>query len=42
MKTMLTAFAAIIVIAVGANVILGQAGFSSQERTAGAAVRLGD
>jgi len=42
MKTMLTAFAAIVVIAVGANFILGQAGFSSQDRTAGAAVRLGD
>jgi len=42
MKAMFAAFAAIIVIAVGANLILGQAGFSAQDRTAGAAVRLGD
>lgn len=42
MKAMLIAFVAIAVIAVGANYILGQAGFSSQERTAGSAVRLGD
>tara|TARA_B110000208_G_scaffold3440_1_gene4653 strand:- start:29 stop:178 length:150 start_codon:yes stop_codon:yes gene_type:complete len=40
MKTMFTAFLAIAVVAVGANLILKQAGFSSQERTSGAAVRL--
>ncbi len=40
MKTMYIAFAAIAVIAVGSNLILGQAGFSSQERAAGPAVRL--
>jgi len=40
MKAMLTAAVAIVVIAVGANVILGNIGFSSQERTAGSAVRL--
>ncbi|MGH1576266.1 hypothetical protein [Planktotalea sp.] len=40
MKTMLIAFVAIAVIAVGSNMILGAAGFSSQDRTAGSAVRL--
>ena len=40
MKIMFTAFLAIAVVAVGANRILKQAGFSSQERTSGAAVRL--
>ncbi|MEL6619911.1 MAG: hypothetical protein AAFP16_13610 [Pseudomonadota bacterium] len=40
MKAMLIAFAAIAVIAVGANVILEQSGFSTQERAAGNAVRL--
>ncbi len=40
MKAMLVAFVAIAVIAVGANMILGNAGFSAQEQTAGAAVRL--
>lgn len=40
MKTMLLAFVAVGVIAVGANLILGQAGFSSQDRTAGPDVRL--
>ena len=40
MKTMLLAFAAIAVIAVGANLFLNQAGFSSQERATGDAVRL--
>ena len=39
---MLIAFAAIVVIAVGANYTLNQAGFSSQDRTAGTAVRLDD
>lgn len=42
MKPMLIAFAAIAVIAVAANAILGQAGFSSQEQTAGSSVRLDD
>ena len=42
MKTMLFAFAAIAVIAVGADVALDQIGFSSQERTSGPAVRLSD
>ncbi len=42
MKAMLAAFVAIVVIAVGANYILGQVGFSSQDRTAGDAVRLDD
>ena len=40
MKTMLLAFLAIAVIAVGSNLMLGQAGFSSQDRAAGSAVRL--
>ncbi|WP_299725983.1 hypothetical protein [uncultured Tateyamaria sp.] len=42
MKAMLTAFAATAVIAIGADFILGQAGFSSQEQATGAAVRLDD
>jgi hypothetical protein len=40
MKIMCAAFLAIAVVAVGANLVLKQAGFSSQERTSGAAVRL--
>jgi hypothetical protein len=40
MKTMLVAFVSIAVIAVGSNLILGAIGFSSQDRTSGAAVRL--
>lgn len=40
MKAMLTAFVAIAIIAVGANLVLDNIGFSSQERTAGSAVRL--
>jgi len=40
MKAMLYAFAAIAVIAIGSNLILNNAGFSSQERGAGDAVRL--
>ncbi len=40
MKAMLVAFVAIAVIAVGSNLILGEAGFSSQDRATGAAVRL--
>ena len=42
MKAMMSAFAAIVVIAVGANAILGNAGFSSQEQGASASVRLDD
>jgi len=42
MKSMLLAFAAIAVIAVGADVVLDQIGFSSQERMSGPAVRLSD
>ncbi len=42
MKAMLTAFAATAVIAIGADFILDQVGFSSQERTTGSAVRLDD
>ncbi len=40
MKPMISAFAAIFVIAVGAFFILGEIGFSSKERAAGDAVRL--
>lgn len=40
MKAMLGAFVAIAVISVGSNLILHEAGFSSQERGAGSAVRL--
>ncbi len=40
MKSMLAAFVVIALIAVGANLILGNAGFSSQERSTSAAVRL--
>lgn len=40
MKAMLIAFVAIAVISVGSNMILKQAGFSSQERGSGPAVRL--
>jgi hypothetical protein len=40
MKAMLVAFVAIIVIAVGSNLILNQVGFSSQDRASGSAVRL--
>jgi hypothetical protein len=40
MKAMLIAFVAIAVIAIGSNFILGQAGFSSQDRATGSAVRL--
>ena len=42
MKAMFIAFAAIAIIAVGSNLILGQVGFSSQDRSAGSAVRLDD
>lgn len=40
MKAMIVAFVAIAVIAVGSNMILTEVGFSSQDRTAGPAVRL--
>ncbi len=40
MKVILAAILAMVVIAVGANQFLGQAGFSSEERTSGTAVRL--
>ena len=40
MKAMFMAFLTIAVIAVGANLVLKQAGFSSQERTLGANVQL--
>ncbi|WP_370402157.1 hypothetical protein [Sulfitobacter sp. JB4-11] len=40
MRAMLTAFVAIVVIAVASNVILNQIGFSSQDRASGSAVRL--
>jgi len=40
MKAMLTAFAAIAVIALGSNMILSQAGVSAQDRASGPAVRL--
>ncbi|MGB3243906.1 MAG: hypothetical protein WBB25_05200 [Sulfitobacter sp.] len=40
MKAMLLAFVAIAVIAVGSNLILKEAGFSSQDRASGPDVRL--
>lgn len=40
MKSMLLAFAAIIVLSVGANFALSQMGFGSGDRQSGAAVRL--
>ena len=40
MKAMFAAFFAIVLIAVGSNQLLSQAGFSSKEQAAGAAVRL--
>jgi hypothetical protein len=40
MKAMLAAFVAIVVIAVGSNLILGQVGFSSMDRAASSSVRL--
>lgn len=39
MKAMLMGFVAIIVIAIGANTILGTLGYSSADRYSGAAVR---
>ncbi|MEO0946428.1 MAG: hypothetical protein AAFY06_16675 [Pseudomonadota bacterium] len=40
MKAILAALFATVVIAVGANLILSQAGFSAKEQTSGASVRL--
>lgn len=40
MKAMLSAFVAIAVIAVGSNLILGEMGFSSEDRATGNSVRL--
>lgn len=40
MKAMIAAFAAIVIIAIGANLVLQNAGFSSAERASGPAVRL--
>jgi len=42
MKAMLTAFAAVVVIALGASQVLKQASYSSAEKATGASVRLGD
>lgn len=42
MKAMFAAFAAIIVIAVGANLALEHMGFSSADQTSSPSVRLGD
>ena len=42
MKAMLIAFAAIILIAIGANQVLDRMGFSSADRTSSASVRRGD
>ncbi|MEO9825757.1 MAG: hypothetical protein ABJF50_15185 [Paracoccaceae bacterium] len=40
MKVMLSAFVAMAVIAVGSSLVLDNAGFSAQEQTSGASVRL--
>lgn len=40
MKAMLTAFAAMVIIAIAAPVILDQLGFSAADQTSSAAVRL--
>lgn len=42
MRAMLTAFAAIIVVAIGASQTLKQVGLSSAEQATGSSVRLGD
>lgn len=42
MKAMLTAFAAIVVIAIGANEVLDRVGFSSAEKATSSSVRLGE
>lgn len=41
MKAMFTGFAAIFIIAVGANFVLQQAGFASNEKNLSPSVRLG-
>lgn len=40
MKSMLTGFVAIVVIALGANLLLNQAGFASHDYLSGPSVRL--
>ena len=40
MRAMIYAAIAIVVIAIGSNILLGNAGFSAEERGAGDAVRL--
>ena len=40
MKAMMAAFATMVVITVGADVVLDQIGFSAEEQGSGAAVRL--
>jgi hypothetical protein len=40
MKAMLAGFAMIAVVAVGSNLVLNEAGFSSQDQQSGDAVRL--
>lgn len=40
MKPMLLAFITLLAVAIGADTLLQYAGFSSQERSSGAAVRL--
>ena len=40
MKSMLLAFVATAVVAIGADFVLGSMGFSAQEATSGTAVRL--
>ncbi|MBU3260358.1 hypothetical protein KPG71_10070 [Roseovarius sp. PS-C2] len=42
MKAMYTAFAATVVISIAGYYILGEIGFSSQDRLAGESVRVGD
>ena len=41
MKTMIVAFVAMFILAVGADMALEYAGYSTEEQTTGAAVRLG-
>ena len=41
MQAMLAGFAAIIVIAIGADMVLDEVGFAASERFTGEAVRLG-
>ncbi len=42
MKAMLTAFAALIVLTIGASQVLDRAGFSSAEQGSSSSVRLGN